>query len=61
MELTERKIKKIPFQSLGVLLMHQYGIDLKSKMSNNTFYAHKRILQQHGFDITQPRKNGKKA
>ena len=59
MELTERKIKKIPFVSLGVLLMHQAGIDPRTKMHRNTFYAHKRILEAYGFDITQPRKNAK--
>ena len=59
MELTERKIKKLPWTSIGVLLMHQAGIDLKSKMANATYYTHKRILAQQGFDITQPRKNAK--
>ena len=54
MELTERKIKKIPFNSLGILLMHQAGIDVKKKMALNTFYKHKRILEQHGFDIGKP-------
>jgi len=59
MELTKRKLNKLPWQSVGVLLMHQAGIDLKSRMSNTTYYAHKRILAQQGFDITQPRKNAK--
>jgi len=59
MELTKRKINKLPWQSVGVLLMHQAGIDLKSRMSNTTYYTHKRILAMEGFDITQPRKNAK--
>lgn len=57
MEITERKIKKIPFQSLGILYMFNAGIDVKSKMSSNTYYAHKRVLACYGYDITPPRKN----
>jgi len=59
MEINERHLKNIPWQSLGVLLMHQAGIDLKEIMANNTFYAHKRVLESHGFDITPPRKKRK--
>lgn len=57
MELTERKIKKIPFNSLGVLAMHIIGIDVKSKMANNTYYSHKRILKAHGFEIGPKKKS----
>jgi len=49
MQLTERKAKNIPWQSLGVLLMYQAGMDPREHMNRNTYYAHKRILKSHGF------------
>ena len=52
MELTERKIKAIPFQTLGILCMHLAGIDVRTKMHRNTYYAHKRILKGYGYDLT---------
>ena len=56
MELTERKIKNIPMQSLGVLCMHKLGINVREKMHANTYYTHRRILLSHGYDINKPPK-----
>lgn len=56
MEIDQKSVEKIPYISLGVLLMHHAGIDIRTKMHRNTYYTHKRVLSAFGYEISYPRK-----
>lgn len=60
MELTALKIKRLPLETLGIYCMHQMGIDVRKKVSRGTYYKHKNILAQHGYDLRKPVKQEEK-
>lgn len=51
MELTQRQLKKLPWQASGIWLMYQAGIDPRDHLALSTYYQYKRILKSHGLDL----------
>jgi len=51
MELTERKMKNLPWQATGVWLIYKSGVDPRTIMSLPTYYSYKRMLKTHGLII----------
>ena len=42
----------IPTPVLGTLTMYMAGIDVKERLSENTYYKHRKILSEYGYDIS---------
>lgn len=49
--LSEQLIKRLPTAALGVLCMHLQGIDIKTKVSEPTYYKYKTMFAVYGYDL----------
>ena len=54
-ELSASKAKKMPFMTIGILCASRLGIDVKAQMSPGTYYAHRKILEAHGYELAKPK------
>ena len=45
-------LDEIPTLVLGTLTMYMAGIDVKKRLNKNTFYKHKKVLLEYGYDIS---------
>ena len=53
-EIEVADLDDLPKALCATLLMYQAGLDLRKKLSENTFYKHKRELLKLGYDISNP-------
>ena len=53
-KISEKYVQRLPTAALGVLCMHLQGIDVKSKVSEATFYKYKTMFAPLGYDLTKP-------
>lgn len=42
----------IPNKALGTLLMYMAGLDVRQRLSHQTYYKHRKILKAFGYDIS---------
>lgn len=51
-ELKKEDLDDIPFTIVGTLLAYMAGFDVKKRLSNATYYKHKKVLLEYGYDIS---------
>lgn len=45
-------LDEIPTKFLGTLAMYFMGVNVKERLNKNTFYSHKKVLKEYGYDIS---------
>jgi len=51
-EIEKPDYQDIPTAALGTLCMYMAGHNVKDRLSKNTYYKHRKILLDHGYDIS---------
>lgn len=52
--LIDKKLCDLPRSVQATYQLHRQGVSLKNMLPMNTFYRHRRILLEHGVDISMP-------
>jgi II/X family phage/plasmid replication protein len=56
--LVDEQLSKLPRVAQGTYQLWRSGVNLKDTLPQNTFYRHRRILAEHGVDISFPPVDG---